>query len=281
MATKKPKKTVDTRDPWQKLLDMEWFHIKSKPLPRPPPENRNINVGDDVRWGAMGKSTVTDITPDGLILTLNCEFTGKANSGVITTVDGRFPRVVFWNEVMPCIDAEAETMLDVGSLDIWRKCSARQTGLESLIFNARWRGLNDSPTYQRSYVWTDEDRERLLSSIFAGLDIGKFVFVIYDWPENRLEVLDGKQRLTTLIDFWESRFPYKGVYYHELFWRDRIVFHQHSVQWIEVNGSKCTESELLRLFLAVNAGGVPQSDEHIAHVRKLYDEAVAAESKTP
>lgn len=72
------------------------------------------------------------------------------------------------------------------------------------------------PDYQRDYVWADKDKEYLLDSIFSKLDIGKFVLVEQDskvWFEthNMYEILDGKQRLSTLVAFYENRIPYHGV----------------------------------------------------------------------
>ena len=67
------------------------------------------------------------------------------------------------------------------------------------------RGLIDNPDYQRGYVWTLEDKQKLIQSIFNRADIGKFVFIEDEnYREYRLEVIDGKQRLRAILDYYEA-----------------------------------------------------------------------------
>ena len=78
-----------------------------------------------------------------------------------------------------------------------------------------------NPDYQRDYVWELSDKQLLIDSIFNNIDIGKFAFIHLDyktWNKTgyAYEILDGKQRLKTIIDFYENRFSYKGIYYNDL-----------------------------------------------------------------
>ena len=50
------------------------------------------------------------------------------------------------------------------------------------------------------------------------------------------------------------------------------------IQAATLQRGKVKRSDVLWLFLQLNAGGVPQTEEHIAHARKLYEEAIAKES---
>ncbi len=52
------------------------------------------------------------------------------------------------------------------------------------------------------------------------------------------------------------------------------------VQIARVDEDRYTRADLLRIFLEVNAGGVPQSDEHLNHVRELLAAEEANEAKT-
>lgn len=95
--------------------------------------------------------------------------------------------------------------------------------IESLLFKhlSEFGGIDFMPPYQREYVWTDSDKEQLLDSIFMGSDIGKFTVRVLDdveWFERQLsyEIIDGKQRLMTLLNFYLNRFPYKGFYFDVL-----------------------------------------------------------------
>lgn len=67
-------------------------------------------------------------------------------------------------------------------------------------------GVDFKPDYQRGSVWDEEDREKLLDSIFAGREIGRFVFkqlpfIRANDDGNYYEIVDGKQRMLTLLAF--------------------------------------------------------------------------------
>jgi hypothetical protein len=94
------------------------------------------------------------------------------------------------------------------------------------------------------------------------------------------EILDGKQRIQTLKDFTQSRFPYRPenddpVYWHQLNRRDRSFFERRTIQFSELDGENLSRTDLLEIFLDVNAGGVPQSEEHLTKVRQMLKEEKA------
>lgn len=65
-------------------------------------------------------------------------------------------------------------------------------------------GVDFNPDYQRGSVWDEEDREKLLDSIFAGREIGYFVFKRLPFTETSkdgsyYEIVDGKQRMSKVI----------------------------------------------------------------------------------
>lgn len=134
-------------------------------------------------------------------------------------------------------------------------------------------GVDFNPDYQRGSVWDEEDREKLLDSIFAGREIGRFVFK--QLPFNRAnddgnyyEIVDGKQRLLTLLAFYENRFPYKGVFYNDLSVLDKNWFMDASIGIAELN-QNATRAEVLEVFLALNEGGKPVAKEVLDHAREL------------
>lgn len=151
------------------------------------------------------------------------------------------------------------------------------TSMESLLRRACCNELHDNPEYQRGYVWTDQDKENFITSVFEYIDLGKFVTVKYDWPNNRVEVLDGKQRLNCISDFVLGKFKYKGMLWWEISRADRYTFKDRTIQIAELDGSRLKLSDRLFLFLQVNAGGVPQTEEHLARVRDLWRESIVAE----
>lgn len=277
MAKAKKSTTATPTDPWAQRLEIEWFLHKQRAIPRPPPPSRQLKVGDRVVYGAVKSAEVLEVFQDGLSAVLKILFEARQGYGH-QMAEVTEPRVVYWNEVTPLAPWSETRFTDEGSRSMWDKVRMVVTSMSSLIHMDRQWGFNDSPEYQRSYVWTDADKEALLDSIFASMDIGKFVIVQHPFPENRYEVLDGKQRLSTILDFTESRFPYKGVYYHEMHPWDRHTLTDHKVQYAVVDAAKMSRAERLRLFLAVNTAGVPVSEDHLATVRALYAEALAAET---
>lgn len=80
--------------------------------------------------------------------------------------------------------------------------------------------------------WNQKDKELLLDSIFKNIDIGKFVLIHIsdeEWHKRGLgyEILDGKQRLNTLIEFYENRIAYNGKCFNDLSGMDKRTFTEH------------------------------------------------------
>lgn len=71
------------------------------------------------------------------------------------------------------------------------------------------RLIDFSPPYQRvTGVWGSEKKGLLIDSILNGFDIPKVYFHVQPpGGKYRWAVVDGKQRLTTIIDFIEGHFP--------------------------------------------------------------------------
>ena len=83
------------------------------------------------------------------------------------------------------------------------------------------------------------------------------------------EILDGKQRLSTLIEFYENRIKYKGKFYNELSGNDRYVFKHHSISVAEVDATD--KQTILKYFLMLNRTGKVMSSEHLATVESMLN----------
>lgn len=61
-----------------------------------------------------------------------------------------------------------------------------------------------SPSYQRESVWSKKQKSELIESILMGIPLP----IMYFFQDNQgiKQVVDGKQRLTTLFDFLDNRF---------------------------------------------------------------------------
>ena len=74
----------------------------------------------------------------------------------------------------------------------------------------------------------------------------------------------------TLLDFYTGRYTYRGVHYHELSPRDRRRFDDASVSIADVR--HLDKAGTLRLFLMLNRGGRPVSDDVIQNARKTLEQ---------
>lgn len=67
------------------------------------------------------------------------------------------------------------------------------------------------PEYQRRHRWSDERKSRLIESFLLNVPVPP-VF-LYERDLARFEVMDGRQRLTTLSDFYSDKFALVGLEY--------------------------------------------------------------------
>ena len=228
--------------------------------------------GDRVHIGNLHEPRVIEVLDGGKIYLFEFNGTHYVNNydGGQTTrelvIDEPIRRYAFWFDLRP-IHTTTESLIQNG--DIRLSFSTRT--IDSLISTAYHFGLDMDPDYQRGYVWTDEDRVALIDSVFNNIDIGKFVLVHNDYTDEYLyEILDGKQRVRALLDFYENRFPYKGKYFNDLSIRDQFWFCQKTIPVAEVD--KTNRKALLRYFLMLNTAGKTMAQEHLDSVRKMEQE---------
>lgn len=77
----------------------------------------------------------------------------------------------------------------------------------SSIKNVRMNGLDISPDYQRGYIWSNEFKDQLILSIILNYPIGNIVINNLNAVNDKnamQELVDGKQRLTTILRFVEN-----------------------------------------------------------------------------
>jgi hypothetical protein len=99
-----------------------------------------------------------------------------------------------------------------------------------------------APDFQREFVWTLKQKSELIESILMGIPLPMIYF--FEGDNGVLQVVDGKQRLTTLFQFLANEFPlsqslsilvdHKGKRYKDLFPAERakIARHQFVTQTI-------------------------------------------------
>lgn len=255
---------------WEEFVAAEWDSYRSRnqeSLQFVGEPNYKYSVGEQVKYGSLCDCVVLEIHEGGKLILI--QYRDKGQSYGKDYDNGNKPRLAFWHDIDPVVTVE-ETNFGRPRIET----QYIQTGLDSLTHLAYRRGLIDSPEYQRGYVWTLENKQNLIKSIFNRMDIGKFVLLERPYPENRLEVIDGKQRLRCIMDFMEGRFEYRGKTWFQLSWLDKQRFQDIMVHVATLQADKVKKSDILWLFLSINTGGVPQTEEHVAKARDMYEQAL-------
>lgn len=136
--------------------------------------------------------------------------------------------------------------------------------------------LNLLAYYQRDYVWTDVNQQEFLNNIIEGFPLGGISVVKTTNPKTHrtiYEVVDGKQRITTLEKFWNDEISIildgRSVKYSELSEPEKMAFCNVSLPMITLENA--TEKEKLEYFYSINFSGVPQSDEHREKIISLIN----------
>ena len=228
-----------------------------------------FKVGDRVKWGNWDWVAILEVHNlyyKVFRVTKNIQYGEK--KGAKFEID-----YLLWTDIRPYRTKEqlVENPRLEENEDIQFSYSQRE--MRSLLnLNYNGSGLDLNPDYQRELVWTEDQKVALIDSIFRNIDIGKFTIIRRPFREHLIhyyEILDGKQRVRALMDFYECRFKYKGLTYNDLHWRDRIHFMGYSVSWAETE--PLTDEQKYRYFLKLNVQGTPIAPEHIERVEKLLE----------
>lgn len=226
-----------------------------------------FNVGDEVKLGQLKQCIVDEVLYGGKVYGLKCIVT-ENNYG--NPYDYETYRFVAWHEIRPLEYGNTRLANNKDVKLYFNSCS-----IQSLLFKYYHFGVDMDPEYQRGYVWEDKDKELLLDSVFNNIDIGKFVFVHLsdtEWLERGVgyEILDGKQRLSTLMEFYENKISYKGKYYNDLSESDRRAFNNHDIALAEI--SENDKQTVLKYFLMLNRTGKSMDESHLKEVEKMLEE---------
>jgi hypothetical protein len=126
------------------------------------------------------------------------------------------------------------------------------------------RGMN----LQRGFVWSLQQKQALIESIMVGRPIPT-ISAIYT-NDDIYQVIDGKQRLSTIISYLKDEFEYCGYYYKDL---PREYILQIGRYWICCDrlleyDIKITDDEKIEWFTWINFSGTIQDVEHFNKLKK-------------
>ncbi len=91
------------------------------------------------------------------------------------------------------------------------KVHAKQFSLRLIYDMIKDEDIDLSPDFQRNVVWSSNQKSRLIESILLRIPLPMFYFA--EESDGRITIVDGLQRLTTIREFMENRFPLKGLEY--------------------------------------------------------------------
>lgn len=135
--------------------------------------------------------------------------------------------------------------------------------------------------YQRGLVWNEDQKKLLLDSIYAGIEIGKFVFRERNWEQIEKEAaedgngynfdcVDGKQRLNAIIGFVRNEFTDSyGNYFSDLSESAQKKILGYNKFAFGKLDERASDQDVLNAFLFVNFTGVPMSKDHINFVKAI------------
>jgi hypothetical protein len=257
MATKKEKVSKGP------ILDKETVDWRCREGFKP---TRFFQVGEQIGYGNHNNVEILEVLKDGAIYLVKCFGTRQVYG---KDTEYYQEQIVAWHNLFKKDTKGTSSFTKEESYRL-HHTTRDIDGLISLVLSD-YAGVNFTPDYQRDYVWTLEDKENLIESIFNNINIGHFVLGRYPYSRTGklYEIIDGKQRLSTLVEFYEDRFPYKGVYFSQLSFKDSHHFTSYSTNLAIME--EPTEKQKLEVFVKVNTTGKVMDAQHLASVQTQLD----------
>jgi uncharacterized protein with ParB-like and HNH nuclease domain len=121
---------------------------------------------------------------------------------------------------------------------------------------------------QRDFVWDIDQKRELIWSILIGRNIPRMAMI--NTYEEVYQVIDGKQRLSTMLEFYKGKFSLKidGKYYLYLdlpqdYQRqiERFNFSYYIVN--EIDTEIISDEQKIHWFKFINFAGTPQELSHL------------------
>lgn len=124
--------------------------------------------------------------------------------------------------------------------------------------------LTIQPEYQRNYIYAEKNREAgVVDSLLKEYPLGIIYFNCL--PNNKLEVLDGQQRITSIGRFVTNKFAIKDQngmeqYFSGLSKDKQTIILESKLLVYECEG---TETEIKEWFKTINISGVPLNEQEL------------------
>lgn len=154
----------------------------------------------------------------------------------------------------------------------------REEKIEYLYKLSKEKKLDLNPKYQRGKVWLDEHKTGLIDSIITGILINPIIFN-YDSKKDVYICMDGKQRISTIIDFINNEISYNNsglsYYFSEIMIKNKkinatILTKEEQIKFLKNAVVIFIYKDLhikyqIDVFYRINEG-IKISDEHISKI---------------
>lgn len=181
------------------------------------------------------------------------------------------------------IQAVSFTLDSINSMYFDRdsRCEIEGVAVQEMNFNPFvYLKSGEKFYYQRDYVWSLEDKQKLIHSIYNGIDLGSILVRKRSYSEVEqmakngekelafADIVDGKQRLLTIWDFMNDKFADKdGVVFSEFSKRAKRNFTDHQLlKYAEME--RVSDEQTLQQFYIRNITGVEMDVKHLNEVKK-------------
>lgn len=134
--------------------------------------------------------------------------------------------------------------------------------------------------YQRPFVYTLEQQQDVIEAIYNDNLSGAIIVRDFEYDDREKkkklypnqkyrELVDGKQRITTILRFVRNEFPDKdGFYFKDLSKYSQQCFLGRDLGFGSI---KCSDKEVLLYFLKLNTKVVPQNPEHLKNIQDMLN----------
>lgn len=136
------------------------------------------------------------------------------------------------------------------------------------------------PIIQREYVWDDGKASRLIESLILNIPIPVLYFA--ETPEARYEIIDGHQRVRSIVRYLKNEFPlsglavlreYKGLRFHKLPEREQRFLRMRTLRAIIISVDSHPNMKF-EIFERLNSGAISLNAQELRNsiYRGLFNE---------
>jgi len=125
------------------------------------------------------------------------------------------------------------------------------------------------PDFQREYVWGDPKASRLIESLLLNIPIPVLFFA--ETEDSQYEIIDGHQRIKSLVRYLDNQFPlsglhisqeFRGLRFHQLPSREQRFLRTRVIRAIII-GPDSSPTMKFEVFERLNTGGLSLNAQEI------------------